>query len=68
MEDRPTPLCFYCHDTNISVKHIMIECLYFERIRNRYYEGAEDMRDLFERFSLKHILEFLKRSHLYDLI
>ena len=45
----------------------MIECLHFANIRARYYR-ATDMRDLFERFSLRHILEFLKESHLYNLI
>ena len=68
MEDRPLPLCFYCHETPIPIKHIMIECDFFTILRNRFYEDAVDMRDLFERFSLRNILEFLKRSNLYKLI
>ena len=68
MERTPVPRCFYCGlNVVLSVKHIMIECLHFANIRSRFY-CARDMGDLFERFSLKHILTFLNESGLYNLI
>ena len=69
MEDplKRVPPCNYCYLDNISIKHIMIECQHFDRIRSRYYR-ATDLKDLFERFSLKHILEFVKQAGLYGLL
>ena len=60
------PLCPFCHDFGLSVKHLLIECDHFDHIRSRYYGGARDMGDLFERFSLRHILGFLRETHLYE--
>ena len=56
------PLCPYCFDFSLSVKHLMIECDHFEVSRLRYYGGATDMGDLFQRFSHKHIIGFLKEN------
>ena len=67
MENGPIPLCLCCQTVPISVKHLLIECPQLAGIRSRYY-SATDMRDLFERFSLRNILEFLKESRLYHLI
>ena len=69
MEDplKRVPPCNYCYGPDISVHHIMIECPHFDLIRSRYYR-ATDLKDLFERFSLKHILEFIKQSGLYRLL
>ena len=67
MEEAPLPLCLCCQTVPISIKHLMIECPQLAGIRSKYYR-ANDMRDLFERFSLKHILGFLKESRLYYLI
>ena len=67
MEDSLIPMCIFCQAIPISVKHLMIECPQLARIRSRYYQ-ATDMGDLFERFSLKCILEFLKKTRLYYLI
>ena len=69
MEDpfQRIPPCNFCYLDNISVHHIMIECPHFARIRSRYY-SATSLRDLFERYSLKHILEFVKRAGLYNLL
>ena len=68
MENRPEPSCIFC-DANVvlSVKHLLIDCLHFSIIRARYF-NANSMRDLFERFSIKHIIQFLKEARLYYLI
>ena len=64
MEDplKRVPPCNYCYGPDI-----MIECPHFDRVRSSYYR-ATDLKDLFERFSLKHILEFIKLSGLYRLL
>ena len=67
MEDRPDPLCNYCNQDALTVHHILIDCQHFAFIRSRYYT-ATSLRDLFERFSFKHIIEFLKQAGLYKLI
>ena len=68
MEDRPEPRCHFCDaGVVLSIKHILIDCLYFSIIRSRYY-NADSMGDLFMRFPLKYIIEFLKEARLYHLI
>ena len=62
------PRCHFCGNCPLTVRHLMIECRYFYFLRERYIGGARGMGDLFERFSLKHILEFLKKSNLYQQI
>ena len=62
------PRCHFCGNCPLTVRHLIIECRYFYFLRERYIGGARGMGDLFERFSLKHILEFLKRSNLYQQI
>ena len=63
--DHP-PLCYFCHNYPLSVKHLLIECNHFNFSRSRYYGRVRDMGDLFERFQLHHILGFLKETHLYE--
>ena len=60
------PLCYYCSNFRLTVKHLLIECTHFFVSRSRYFNGARDMGDLFQRFSHKHILSFLKETHLYE--
>ena len=69
MEDpfKRVPPCNFCYLEDISVHHIMIECLHFARIRSRYY-SARNLRDLFERYSLKTILQFIKQAGIYNLL
>ena len=62
--DYPPP-CYYCGRYPLTVQHILIHCNFFDFFRSRYIGGARNMGDLFERFSLKHILEFLKKTNLY---
>ena len=65
--DRPPP-CHYCGEDVLTIQHLLIDCTHFEFHRARYFDGARDMRDLFERFSFRYILAFLKESHLYEQI
>ena len=75
MEDalKRKPRCNFCYNERLrishelTVKHIMIECKHFNNIRLRYH-NAKNMGDLFERFPLRYIIEFLKESGLYNLI
>ena len=69
MEDpfKRQPVCQFCELALISVHHILIDCLYFRRIRLRYYE-AENLRELFEKYSTKFIIAFIKHAGLYHLI
>ena len=62
---RRVPRCQYCMLEALSVKHIMIECPHFAGIRQNYYRVV-DMRDLFERIPLRHILGFLREANLYN--
>ena len=69
MEDplKRFPPCNYCYQFDLTVEHLMVECQHFHRIRLKYH-NARNMGDLFERFSLRHIIAFLKEAGLYDLI
>ena len=64
---KQVPQCHYCKSDLLSVFHIMIECEYFDRIRSGFY-SASDMKELFENYSLKNILAFLKQAGLYQLL
>ena len=69
MEDpfKVQPRCEFCRRDLISVHHILIECRHFRLIRSLYYE-AETLKDLFEKYSTKHILKFVREAELYDRI
>ena len=61
------PPCNFCYEEDLTVHHLLIECQHFARIRSRYY-SATSLKDLFERFSSKHIIEFVKQTGLYNKI
>ena len=67
MEDplQREPVCNFFYGDDLTVKHIMIECQHFNRIRTNHYRVAT-MRDLFERVPYKHIINFLIESGLYS--
>ena len=69
MEDplQREPVCNFCYGDDLTVKHIMIECQHFNRIRTNHYRVAT-MRELFERVPYKHIINFLIESGLYSQI
>ena len=54
--DHPPP-CHFCRNYPLTIEHVIINCAHFDFFRIRYIGGARSMGDLFERFSLKHILE-----------
>ena len=67
MEGRPVaPMCEVCNDL-LTVKHFMLHCNRYSSIRRRFYT-ASTMRELFDKVSLRKILQFLKESKLYNLI
>ena len=69
MEDplKREPPCNYCYDEQLSIKHIMIECPHFNRVRSKYF-NVGDMHKLFQKIPLRIILAFLRESGLYNLI
>ena len=62
------PVCLYCPSGSLTVKHLLLDCPRFEGNRRKFYSGARNMKDLFERFPLKRILDFLKDTYLYHQI
>ena len=62
--DKNEPPCNTLYGTK-TIKHIMIEYLHFECILSRYYQ-VTDMRNLFDRIPLRHILSFLREANLYN--
>ena len=74
MEDpnKAQPECFYCDSDLISVKHLLLECSHFINIRKAHFEiervVVDNLKDLFEKISLKEIILFLKEANLYNLI
>ena len=67
MENRPDPICHFCNNEILSVKHFLLECNNISNTRSRFY-NATDLEDLFNRFTIKTILDFLKEIRVYDLI
>ena len=65
MENRNEPWCNFCYMDSLTVEHLLIECGHFSRTRHNHYR-ATDMRDLFERIPLRHIISFLKEANLYN--
>ena len=66
MEGIAAPYCVPCNDGSLyTVKHILIECPSLAGIRWNHY-AARNMKDLFERVPLRHIIGFLREANLYD--
>ena len=57
------PECIPCAEP-LSVKHILIDCVDFVPMRQRYYT-VTSMRDLFDRITPNDIFDFLKEINLY---
>ena len=68
MEGIPIPICHLCTDDAVlSVKHILVECDFYDNIRQLYYQ-VNDMQQLFEEVSDTNIIEFIKHIGLYKSI
>ena len=67
MENRPhPPLCDRCEgDHELTVKHVLIECICLKIIRRRHYD-VTDLNQLFKTVSSKRILDFVKDIGLYN--
>ena len=60
------PFCIACNQF-ITVKHILIDCVDFLQIRNKYFQ-ANDLTQLFQDVSIDNILSFLKDINLFNKI
>ena len=68
LENLPIPICHLCTDDAVlSVKHMLIECDFYDNIRQLYYH-VDDMMQLFEEVSDKKIIDFIKHIGLYNSI
>ena len=67
MEEKPAPLCEFCDNEMLIIKHIMIHCSHYSAVRRRYF-SARDMRELFNVVSLRKIISFLKEAQLFKLL
>lgn len=59
----PVPICIPC-DEILSVKHMLIDCIDFQIVRNRFY-SADTLENLFKNIDPNLIFEFLKEIGLY---
>ena len=61
------PKCHFCNaDQTLTVKHILLDCLYFTAIRSNYFD-VSTMKDLFHKVHINNILGFLKETALYQM-
>ena len=58
-----SPECIPCCET-FSVKHILLECIEFQDVRNEYY-NANSLKELFEKVPYARIFGFLKEINLF---
>ena len=61
------PLCDFCDDEILTVKHFMIYCPHYLSVRRRFY-NVSNMKELFDEVSLRRILSFLKEAQLFNLL
>ena len=69
MEDplKRQPPCNFCYLEQLSVSHLLIDCLHFQNIR-RVFFTVTSMKDLFDKIHLRCIINFLKAANLYEQI
>ena len=60
------PFCIVCNQ-NLTVKHILTDCIDFLQDRNKYFQ-VRDLRQLFQDVPVDNILSFLKDINLYNKI
>ena len=67
MDKSPIPVCTFCNNANeiLTVKHILLHCPTFNRIRSNYWT-VQDMKSLFELVIPAKIVEFLKDCDLFE--
>jgi len=57
------PECGTCQ-CPLTVKHILIECVDLNNVRNKYFV-VSSMKDLFENVTSQNIVDFMKETHFY---
>ena len=66
MEKKPNPPnCHFCNNSPISIRHILIECNNLNNTRVQYFNAA-NLEELFDQFSIKVILDYLREIQVYD--
>ena len=63
LKSEEAPHCIPCHCL-YTVKHILIDCVDFNFVRNKYYR-VSSLKELFESVDPVKIIGFLKEIHLY---
>jgi len=58
-----TPECGTCL-CPLTVKHIMIECVYLNDVRNKHFV-ASSIKDVFDSIKAQKIVDFIKKTHFY---
>ena len=58
LKDEPLPECIPC-DCPLTVKHILIDCIDFALVRQKYFH-VNSMKELFEEVDPSNILNFIK--------
>ena len=48
----------------LTVKHILIECVDLNDVRNKYFV-VSSMKDLFENVASQNIVDFIQEAHFY---
>ena len=57
--EKSKPKCHFCtSDSNLTVKHIIIDCTYFSAIRSNYFD-VSTMKELFDNVHADNILGFV---------
>ena len=63
LKGEPPPECEHCH-CPLTVKHILLECGHYSRIRRKYYTVAS-VTSLFNSIQATKILQFLKEIGMF---
>ena len=63
LKSENSPQCIPC-DCDLTVKHILLECIEYMHVRQRYF-SAPDLRTLYHDVKVSKILAFLKEVDLF---
>ena len=65
MKGEAAPFCIGCNedDLDLTVKHLLLNCADFIRVRQRFYK-TQDLKGLFDKESPSTIIDFLKEAGL----
>ena len=60
------PFCYGCN-CQLTIKHILIECIDYSEIRSKYYK-SKNQRDLLDTIEPKKIIDFIREIGLFKRI